>query len=485
MTPADFAFYLFASLTILSGLLVVFARNPVHSVLWLIVAFFNAAGLMLLLGAEFIALLLVMVYVGAVAVLFLFIVMLMAAGFAIDVNNAVQARTQLQGAADAAGHAALYTRYKDPVEANAIAKGVAIAEANMPTSIYGSVLATADIEFGDWDATTRTFTSGVGATAVRVTTRRTGGDGVSTFLLKLIGVDSFDLNTVSVWDYEEGWCPRGEGYFAAGPVRIQSNNHYKDGFCIHSEDYAGFQQGSTFDAGVVVSMPDETDLDIPASGMDQNSGLWEALDSINYNLTTFFNGLETLASKYLDPSAGIQPSYITDMTAPPNTPKKWNSNITAADIVPNAVNYMDCQNKTLTFDNNQIIKDAVIVTPCEVKFNSGAALENATLVILNDSSKSFSAPSGMRIGASTYCNDGVGGATVITLGDFSVASGLEVYGGAVIAAGNLAGTSNANGLAGINFMAGGAIDMNSNGDMGFCNYGPPQPFDIPVFKMGM
>ncbi|WP_260484215.1 NADH-quinone oxidoreductase subunit J [Sphingomicrobium flavum] len=79
---AIFAFYLFASLTILSGVLVIFARNPVHSVLWLIVAFFNAAGLMLLLGAEFIALLLVMVYVGAVAVLFLFIVMMLDVDFA-------------------------------------------------------------------------------------------------------------------------------------------------------------------------------------------------------------------------------------------------------------------------------------------------------------------------------------------------------------------------------------------------------------------
>ncbi|MBB3763873.1 NADH-quinone oxidoreductase subunit J [Sphingomicrobium lutaoense] len=77
-----FAFYLFATLTILSGILVIFARNPVHSVLWLIVAFFNAAGLMLLLGAEFIALLLVMVYVGAVAVLFLFIVMMLDIDFA-------------------------------------------------------------------------------------------------------------------------------------------------------------------------------------------------------------------------------------------------------------------------------------------------------------------------------------------------------------------------------------------------------------------
>ena len=76
------AFYLFATLTIASAVLVIFARNPVHSVLWLILAFFNAAGLFLLLGAEFIAMLLVIVYVGAVAVLFLFIVMMLDVDFA-------------------------------------------------------------------------------------------------------------------------------------------------------------------------------------------------------------------------------------------------------------------------------------------------------------------------------------------------------------------------------------------------------------------
>jgi len=74
---AVIAFYLFAAMTIASAVLVIFARNPVHSVLWLIVAFFNAAGLMLMTGAEFIALLLVIVYVGAVAVLFLFVVMML------------------------------------------------------------------------------------------------------------------------------------------------------------------------------------------------------------------------------------------------------------------------------------------------------------------------------------------------------------------------------------------------------------------------
>jgi NADH-quinone oxidoreductase subunit J len=76
------AFYLFATLTIASAVAVVFARNPVHSVLWLIVSFFNAAGLMLLVGAEFISMLLVIVYVGAVAVLFLFVVMMLDIDFA-------------------------------------------------------------------------------------------------------------------------------------------------------------------------------------------------------------------------------------------------------------------------------------------------------------------------------------------------------------------------------------------------------------------
>ena len=76
------AFYLFAALVVLAGVLTITSKNPVHSVLWLIVAFFNAAGLMILVGAEFIAMLLVIVYVGAVAVLFLFVVMMLDIDFA-------------------------------------------------------------------------------------------------------------------------------------------------------------------------------------------------------------------------------------------------------------------------------------------------------------------------------------------------------------------------------------------------------------------
>jgi NADH-quinone oxidoreductase subunit J len=82
MTVFSFAFYMFAVITVASGLMVTLSRNPVHSVLWLILAFLSTSGLFVLLGAEFVAMLLVIVYVGAVAVLFLFVVMMLDIDFA-------------------------------------------------------------------------------------------------------------------------------------------------------------------------------------------------------------------------------------------------------------------------------------------------------------------------------------------------------------------------------------------------------------------
>jgi NADH-quinone oxidoreductase subunit J len=82
MNIAALFFYLFSAVMIASAFMVISSRNPVHSVLFLILAFFNAAGLFLLLGAEFLAMILVVVYVGAVAVLFLFVVMMLDVDFA-------------------------------------------------------------------------------------------------------------------------------------------------------------------------------------------------------------------------------------------------------------------------------------------------------------------------------------------------------------------------------------------------------------------
>jgi len=82
MGIVTFAFYIFAISALAGGLMTVLSRNPVHSVLWLILAFLSSAGLFVLLGAEFVAMLLIIVYVGAVAVLFLFVVMMLDVDFA-------------------------------------------------------------------------------------------------------------------------------------------------------------------------------------------------------------------------------------------------------------------------------------------------------------------------------------------------------------------------------------------------------------------
>ncbi|MCB5175984.1 MULTISPECIES: NADH-quinone oxidoreductase subunit J [Microvirga] len=82
MTVTAAFFYLFATITVASGFMVIASRNPVQSVLFLILAFVNAAGLFLMMGAEFLAMILVIVYVGAVAVLFLFVVMMLDVDFA-------------------------------------------------------------------------------------------------------------------------------------------------------------------------------------------------------------------------------------------------------------------------------------------------------------------------------------------------------------------------------------------------------------------
>ncbi|MGP1257273.1 MAG: NADH-quinone oxidoreductase subunit J [Kiloniellales bacterium] len=97
MAIATFVFYLLAAVLVACGALVITVRNPVHSVLFLVLAFFNAAGLFILLGAEFLAMILVIVYVGAVAVLFLFVVMMLDINF-LDMRRGAQRYAGIGGA---------------------------------------------------------------------------------------------------------------------------------------------------------------------------------------------------------------------------------------------------------------------------------------------------------------------------------------------------------------------------------------------------
>ncbi|WP_295047536.1 NADH-quinone oxidoreductase subunit J [uncultured Paracoccus sp.] len=136
-----FAFYLFAISVCTAGFMVVLSRNPVHSVLWLILAFISAAGLFVLQGAEFVAMLLVIVYVGAVAVLFLFVVMMLDVDFA-------QLRGELAGYLPLAGLIALvllalltvaFGGWEISDQAQAL-RTVPIADQTLNTNAIGAVL---------------------------------------------------------------------------------------------------------------------------------------------------------------------------------------------------------------------------------------------------------------------------------------------------------------------------------------------------------
>ena len=155
MTVAIFAFYLFASVLLTAAVMVISARNPVHSVLWLIVAFFNAAGLFILLGAEFLAMILLIVYVGAVAVLFLFVVMMLDIDFAklkvgtvrylplgLLVGGIILAEILFAIGAWAPGQSTVYDALGAAERADLAARGVCAEVAGAVLDVHGKLLDT-------------------------------------------------------------------------------------------------------------------------------------------------------------------------------------------------------------------------------------------------------------------------------------------------------------------------------------------------------
>lgn len=131
-------FYVFALMTVASGIAVITARNPVHAVLFLILAFFNASGLFILMGAEFLAMLLVVVYVGAVAVLFLFVVMMLDIDYA-DMREGFQRHLPIGGVVGAILLVELVLIFSGPETTIQVA---AIDGARSNTALLGDVIYT-------------------------------------------------------------------------------------------------------------------------------------------------------------------------------------------------------------------------------------------------------------------------------------------------------------------------------------------------------
>lgn len=435
-------------------------------------------------------------------------------GLAVDVSNAINQRTQLQAAADTTAQAALYTRNYTLTATADEAKTAALAlgNYNMPREVYGNVLSASDIEFGVWDRATRSFTADPNSrTAVRVLTHRdeAGGNEVATYLLKFAGFDSWDVRTDSVFETYVPDCLK-EGFVAENLVDIQSNNAYLNGFCIHSNDVVSLNSNNYFESGTVVSMPDSTRLDMPASGYRTNTGLTEALryGAIQIRLINALR--EVPAAPYGTGIAAMwnyiqlatrdgqlayitgTPRQLTIVNGRPTPSGAMDNAVQAGrDLLDrngalalraNAVNYAYCSSPSMQLQIRQLLTNVVVITNCQVSFGSGGALENALIATLHTGASSISGSSDSRIGRVDNCGVG-GGAQLVSLGGMNFASGISIHGGQLIALKEISFAANGDGLRGTSIISGDTVSGTSNMRMGLCGSGMEGNLSLDYFRM--
>lgn len=404
-------------------------------------------------------------------------------GVSADMQNLVSSRAELQLTADAVAHAAILTRELKTVAESKTA-ALAISVANLPLADVGEVILEEDIVFGTWNGTTEVFTPDAASrSAVRVVARQdnTNDNPIATFMLWMAGFDQWDVSVTSTFGTYTPTCLR-DGFVAQSYVDLQSNNSYFSGFCIHSNDHVELNQGNYFEAGTTVSMPDLSDLEIPASGFDQNDGLEEALVEGSWNIR-IIPRISAIVSGVLStsPTNIYKPSYITANSA---VITLTDNKIAAGNLTTGRVHRYTCSmsgnDTTLTI--NVDVTNVVIHTNCRINFGSNRKLESAVLVTTNTGDKSVQGASGLVIGKVDDCVAG-GEVQIVTMGSFYTSAAISIYGSQILAKDNITFSSLGDGSKGASFTAGGFISGTSNMDMSTCGNVTSTNFQANYFNM--
>ena len=413
--------------------------------------------------------------------LFLALSSIVIGGLAIDVANAMMARTQIQAAADAAAHAALYIR---EFEDSATAKQAAldVANVNMPAARFGSLLTANDIQFGYWDRDANAFqidADSKDGVYVDISRLASKGNSVGTYFLRFAGIGSWDVRRGSVFETYIPSCFR-EGIVAEDVVDIQSNNVYTNGFCIHSNTHVEFNNNNMFHDNVVVSMPDRTDIALPASGLESNDGLEDALRDNAYQIR-ILNRLPDVIDDLYAGGADYAPDYITSTSVV----SLGSRNLNPSDLTAGRIHKVACNSsgQSVNFSAHKSFSDIVLVTNCKVFFGEGVTLDNVVVATTHTGDKSMSSPSGLQLGRDDNCATD-GGTQLLTMGSMDFPADLSVFGSQLIAMKNISFTANANGIEGVSFIAGGTISGTSNMTMGFCNNaGMERNYEAEYFRL--
>jgi hypothetical protein len=390
--------------------------------------------------------------VGTVWSIFWLIVFLAIGGLAVDSANARRNKEILQTAADSAAAAAVL-EIADLDEA----REAAIEMADLNLAMIGSddVLSEENIVFGVWDSEDHTFTeteSSPNAVKVYLAKTTATGNAVPTFLLDIVGINSWDVSASSIVMVsgstssclDESGQPQ-YGLYAGNTFDTKSFNTYKDGICVHGQQQLNMWRQNEYDDDVVLTTNVQSEIDyiltakIPHHTEANQNNLRAALEkdsivslepgAVVSTITAIQNGTST-----------ITPQFVSNMSIISKTRSEFQSLMTAGTYLTGRVYYVTGCTTTGTSSSNTIsvpsgrnLSDIVIVTNCRIAFAGTNTITNTLIATQNTSTTSIVGSSAITIGQSASCST-KGDAQFLTAGTMQFAQNTDVNGSKLVAA---------------------------------------------------
>lgn len=453
---------------------------------------------------------------GTVFSLFMVILFIMLAGVAVDSSNAWRNQTLINATADSAAHAGAVALALGGTDEDVRDRAVAAARANMPTERYGDVIGdrVRDIAVIEYDPATNTVSAAGRRNAVAVAFDQTNGNGnpVGTFMLGIVGLDSWNVSGTSVAVYDRSTeCNASDGIYAQDEVTLTSLNVVGSDFCIHSQTAVWLPQQNTFLPGSQVSMPnlaacknkctDSANPGIHAVSRnmllpdfeDYILGTRDAfLDSGGLAVVkdTFFAGaalgdLAPLAAAGV-PVTGLSVGDVVELS---------NAEFHAIPELPEGLVYdIDCPSggngpgTRLTFDAaTGKMRRAALVTNCSIHFGDGADVRGSALISTRDrSSATITADAGATVADPSGACNAADRTTVMAIGKMSVPAKFVASNVTLVVDDDVDVASASSGSPasrGLSIYASGRVHMASQHQMESCGNGPGLAPEAMVIRL--
>jgi hypothetical protein len=279
-----------------------------------------------------------------------------------------------------------------------------------------------------------------------------------------------------------------DGLIAREIVDMSSNNGFVNEICIHGEQGVNIQSNNYFETGVNVTMPDLAMLEVPASGMDSNIGLPEALRE-NHLDPRMVNHIEEIIQGVLNKNPIVTPDYV-HMS---ETLEVSDNQIDFRSMLPGRMYYAKCRpNQNLVMPTGTVLVGVVFVADCQITIGANSVIMNSFIASrsggvtgsgeLTRGDANIMTAAGVQLGQPDNCAPG-GGVQLFSNASMTFSSTTSIDGVQMVAAGDIALGARDMGINGISAQAGGSIYLTANNMFGLCSGGAPNLFTVPYYRL--